>query len=421
MADGKEAGRGFGRLVVFDVEGIVIPKNRYLLFEASRKVGFLGFIKIVALGVLYELGLLSLESAMKRIFVMLKGLKAETVLGLHKRIPLMPGTEQVFETLNQRGYRTAFISSGLPTQSVEELATRLHVDYAYGLELEITDDRFTGGIGGDVIRSGGKADVLQRILEKENLTPQDCVMVADDRNNRSMFPLCGLRIGYNPDFVLTAKSDVVTKGALTEILPHITDEKPQHSNSLMSGSRGLRETIHMGSFLLSFICIYLLGNVAVASLILLVMVLYTLSEVSRVRGINIPVVSSITWRAANKTELYEFATSPIYFALGIATSLLVFPAPIPYVAITTLTLGDGCAHLFGMKFGKTPLPFNKGKNLEGTIAGLLFAFLGATIFVDPTKALIAAAVGMLVEALPLPLNDNFTIPLASGLTLLLIL
>ena len=155
-------------------------------------------------------------------------------------------------------------------------------------------------------------------------------------------------------------------------------------------------------------------------MILLVAVLYTLSEVARVRGINIPILSSITWNAANKTELYEFAAAPIHFALGIAISLLIFPAPICYVAITTLTLGDGCAHIFGMKFGRTPLPFNKGKNLEGTLFGFLFAFLGAMIFIDPTRALIAATVGMLVESLPSPINDNLTIPLASGLALLLI-
>jgi dolichol kinase len=303
---------------------------------------------------------------------------------------------------------------------VEDLATRLQADYACGLELEIADERLTGAIGGDVLRSGGKAVVLQRILEKENLTPQDCVMVADDRNNLSMFPLCGLKIGYNPDFVLTAKSDFVTKGALTEILPYITGEKPPPSHSLMSRSRGLRETIHIGSFLLSFICIYLLGNIMVASLILLVAVLYTLSEVARVRGVDIPILSAITWNAANKTELYEFAAAPIHFALGIAISLLIFPAPIRYVAITTLTLGDGGAHIFGMKFGRTRLPFNKGKNLEGTLFGFLFAFLGAMIFVDPARALVAAAVGMLIEALPLPINDNLTMPLATGLTLTLI-
>jgi dolichol kinase len=155
--------------------------------------------------------------------------------------------------------------------------------------------------------------------------------------------------------------------------------------------------------------------------ILSVAVIYTLSEIARVRGINIPVLSQITWRAAKKTELYEFATAPIHFAVGIALSLLIFPEPICYVAITVLTLGDSAAHIFGMKFGKTRLPFNKGKNLEGSIAGFVFAFLGALVFVDPALALVAAAVGMLVEAVPSPINDNLTIPLLSGLVLFLIM
>jgi phosphoserine phosphatase len=420
MVKEKETVYGTNRLVVFDVEGIVIPKNRYLLFETSRQVGFFGFLRILTLGFLYEIGFLSLESALRRIFAMLKEVEAKEIFRLSKRMPLMPGTQEVFQTLIQKGYRTALISSGLPTQVVKDLATRLHADYAYGLELEITDERLTGDIGGDVLMSGGKALVLRKILEKENLTPQDCVVVADDRNNLSMFPLCRLRIGYNPDFILTAKSDVVTKGALTEILPHVTGIDHRAFRSVMSRSRGLREIIHIGSFLITFICIFYLGNIIVASLILLVTIFYVLSEVARVRGINIPIFSSITWNAANKTELYEFAVSPIHFALGIAISLLIFPAPIRYVAITILTIGDGCAHIFGMKLGRTPLHFNKGKNLEGTIFGFMFAFLGAMIFVDPTRALIAAAVGMLVEALPLPLNDNLTMPLGSGIILFLI-
>ena len=419
MVDGKKTGHGANRLVVFDVEGILIPKNRYLLFETSRKVGFLGFIRVIALGFLYEIGLLSLESALRRIFAMLKGLEAEEVFRLHKRIPLMPGAEEVFKKLNDTGYRTALISSGLPIPVVEDLATRLQADYAYGLELEIVNERLTGAIGGDVLKSGGKAIVLKKILAKEGLDPQDCIMVADDRNNLPMFPLCNLRIGYNPDFLLSAKSDYVTRGELTEILPSITGENPQVFHPAISRSRGLREIIHISSFLLSFISM-LIGNILLASVILLVTVLYTLSEAARIRGINIPIFSSITWKAANKPELYEFATSPIHFALGIAISLLIFPAPIRYVAITILTLGDGFAHIFGMKFGNIRLPFNKGKNLEGSIFGFLFAFLAALIFVDPARALIGAAVGMIVEGLSLPVNDNLTMPFASGLILVLI-
>ncbi len=420
MADGKETERGTNRLVVFDVEGILIPKNRYLLFEISRKVGFGGFIRTLVLGFLYEIGVLSIESALRRIYTIFKGLKADEALQLHKKIPLMPGTEEVFKKLNATGYKTALISSGLPSFVVEDLATRLKADYAFGLELEIVNERLTGAIGGDVLKSGGKAIVLKKILAKEDLNPQNCIMVADDRNNLPMFPLCNLKIGYNPDFLLSAKSDYVTRGELTEILPPITAKNPQVSHPSISRSRGLRETMHMSSFLLSFVSIYLTGNILLALLILFVTVLYTLSEFARIRGTNIPILSSITWNAANKPELYEFATSPIHFALGIAISLLIFPAPISYVAITILTLGDGFAHIFGMKLGRTRLPFNKGKNIEGTIFGFLFAFLAAMIFVDPMRALIGAAVGMLVEGLPLPVNDNLTMPLTSGLVLTLI-
>jgi dolichol kinase len=118
--------------------------------------------------------------------------------------------------------------------------------------------------------------------------------------------------------------------------------------------------------------------------------------------------------------LYEFATAPIFFALGIMLSLVLFPAPANYAAVVILTFGDGFATIFGKKFGRTVIPFNKGKRLEGSVFGFLFAFLGALVFVDPVKALIGATVGMLIEVLPLPINDNLTIPLAAGLALTLI-
>ncbi len=408
------------KLIVFDIEGIIIPKNRYLIFEISRKFGFIGFVKILFLGLLYEIGLLNLESAMKKIFIMFKGLSEKEADRLYKQIPLVPGVKEVFETLKKKGYVTALISSGLPLFAVKDLAHRLGANYAYGLETETTNGDFTGIIGGDVLKSGGKAIVLKKILKKENLTKEDVVVVADDRNNLSMFPLCGLKIGYNPDFVLTLKSDFVTKGALSEILYPITGEHLENYQQKISKRRGVREIIHISSFFISFVSIYLLGNNLTSFLILLVALIYIISEFARVRGKNLPILSSITLNAVNKTEFYEFATAPINFALGVAFSLLLFPAPIRYVAITILTLGDGFAHIFGMKFGEHRIPFNKGKNLEGSISGFLFAFLGSLLFVDPIRALIAAIFGMIIEALPLPLNDNFNMPIATGLLLILI-
>ena len=420
LVNRKAGMRRLNRLIVFDVEGVLIPKRRYLLFEAARKVGLWGFMKIFAVGVLYEVGLISLESALRRIFMMLRGLKVEDVFQLYKGIPLMPGAEEVFNRLNRAGYKTALISSGLPKLFVEDLAARLNVDYAFGLELEEDNGYLTGVIGGDVLKPDGKAIVLKKILEDEDLSPENCVVVADDRNNLPMFSFCTLKVGYNPDFILSVKSDFVIGDDLSEVLPIITENELRIPSSPVSRSEVIRESIHIGSFSVSFVCIYLLKSYLVSLLILLITLLYIASEVARLQGINFPIFSTVTWKAANKPEFYEFATAPVFFALGLMFSLILFPAPASYAAIAILTLGDGSATIFGRKFGSVRFPFNKGKNLEGSIFGFLFASLGAMFFVDPMKALTGAAVAMLVECLPLPVSDNLTIPLASGLVLTMI-
>jgi phytol kinase len=135
-------------------------------------------------------------------------------------------------------------------------------------------------------------------------------------------------------------------------------------------------------------------------------------------GTNLPLFTSVTMLAARKSEYQEFVASPLFFALGIALPLVVFPEPIGYVSITILTLGDGVASIFGQKFGNVQIPFNKPKYLEGTVSGFLFAFCGSLLFIHPFGAVTASAVGMLVESLPLPLNDNLTIPMVSGLALI---
>jgi hypothetical protein len=75
------------RLVVFDVEGVLIPKRRYLLFEASQRLSLLSFIKMFWAGFLYEVGLMSLKSALQKIFKQLRGLVLEDLFQLYKKVP----------------------------------------------------------------------------------------------------------------------------------------------------------------------------------------------------------------------------------------------------------------------------------------------------------------------------------------------
>jgi phosphoserine phosphatase len=420
--DNAETGTNNPRgLVVFDVEGVLLPKRRYIIFEATRKLGFIKFLKIILLGLLYETGLLSLETALKRIFTYFKGHTIHELRHYYEAMPLLPHTEQVFEHLHQHGWKTALISSGLPNMFIQELAAKLKADHAVGVRLITANDKFIGQIAGDVITTNGKATVLTQILNREHLTPENCILVADDRNNLQMFPHATLTIGYHPDFILTAKSDHIITGNLTEILPLITKTKPAKPKSTLSRNQIIRATIHLSGFTVPFLCTYLLNRHLAALLISLTTLLYIISELTRIMGRTFPILTAITAQAAVKLEPYEFATAPIFYALGIILALTIFPPAAGYASIAILTLGDGAATLFGKKLGKTRFPFNKAKNLEGSILGFTLAFLGATLFIDPIRALIGAAAGMLTECLPTPINDNLIIPLTAGIILTLTL
>ena len=414
MLDGGKHG-----LVVFDVEGVLIPKNRYLFFEIGRKLSFSQFARIVFYGILYELGLVSLKSALEKMFKVFKGFKVEEFLQIFRRIPLMPDVEKVFEELRIKGWKTALISSGLPTLVVQDLAFRLKADYAFGFNLETNNGVSTGAISGEVIEQRGKLLILNKILEKEGLAPENCVLVVDDRNNAPILLPGMLKIGYNPDFLVRVKVDYVVTGRLIEILPLI-DGKKQRRETLPSKNEVFREAIHAFGLTVPVLS-SLVGQYAIVLLILAVTFLYIASEVAMMDGKYIPIISSITRHAATPLEIYEFATAPVFFAFGILFTLLLFPTPASSAAIVIFALGDSTAAIFGKIFGKTTMPFNKGKTLEGLIAGLLFSFLAATVYVNPLKALAGAAIAMFVESLPLPISDNLIVPLITGVLLTIIL
>ncbi len=405
------------KLVIFDVEGVLIPKNRFF-FEVGKTLGLSRLLKILFIGFLYQIGVIPLKTALKRIFSYTRGCTLKDLIQIAEKVPLMPDAKDLFSQLKEEGFKTGLISSGLPALVVKKLAAAVGADFGFGFEIGVNDDVSTGEIWGDVIEENGKFLVLSQILEAEKLSLSQCAVVADDRNNASIFLPEMQKVGFNPDFVLRIKADKVVNGKLSKILPAIKGESTRRP--LPSKSDMLRETIHASGFFVPVVA-GLIGNFAVALMISLVIIVYVISELARLGGKNLPIVSEITRYAASQAELYDFAAAPLYFAVGILMALLLFPAPINAVAIAIFTLGDSAASIFGGTLSKKPLPFNKGKTLEGSLAGFFFAFLAGSVFVSPVYALIGAVVAMTIEFLPLPVNDNILIPVGTGLALALIL
>ncbi len=182
-----------------------------------------------------------------------------------------------------------------------------------------------------------------------------------------------------------------------------------------------RKSIHLLGFLVPLISITLGVIVAIAFVISL-SVVYAISEYSRLRGRSVPIITAVTNMAmrVDKEKQTRFIAAPLFLASGILSTLLIFPAPINYAAIAVVTLGDGSASIVGRLYGRNKIPFSNGKTVEGTAAGMICAFVGASLFVSPTMALIAASIGMIVEFLPLRINDNMTVPLLAGLSIMII-
>lgn len=403
--------------MVFDVEGVLIPKNRFL-FEIGKNLCFLQLMRVLLFGFLYAIGAISLKSALKRIFSSLRGVKVEWLVKIAEKVQVVPNAKEVFLQLKVQGCKTALISSGIPDIIVKRLALKLGADFGFGFDLNVNDDVLTGEIRGDVIERNGKLHVLTQILTAEKLSPSECAVIADDRNNAAIFLRETRNIGYNPDFRILLKADTVVTGKLPKILPAVNGQPPQHN--LPSWNDVLRETLHGSGVLVPAVC-SVIGVFAVELIISAVSAVYAVSELLRMDGKNLPFISTITRHAASQTELYEFTAAPLYFAAGILLTLLLFQAPISSAAIAIFTLGDSTASIFGSLIPTKRLPFNKSKTVGGSLAGFFFAFLAGAFFIPPVYALIGAAVAMAIECLPLPVNDNVLMPLGTAAALTLII
>ena len=122
-----------------------------------------------------------------------------------------------------------------------------------------------------------------------------------------------------------------------------------------------------------------------------------------------------------KNELKGSITGATWLIIGNLITVYLYPIYIAVPALIFLSIGDSFAALFGKKIPKLKIG---NKSIIGTLAGI-FSSLPIALLVNqalPTHVLVIGAVtAMLVELLPLPLNDNLTIPILSGFIMIIIL
>ena len=109
-----------------------------------------------------------------------------------------------------------------------------------------------------------------------------------------------------------------------------------------------------------------------------------------------------------------------YLLIASLLTIHLFAKPVAVLALAFLIVGDTVAAIVGKSVGRVRL---FGKTLEGSLACFAVCY-GMTALVPGVPfpvGLVGAAVATLFEFLPIPLDDNFRIPLSAGFAMELLL
>lgn len=137
-------------------------------------------------------------------------------------------------------------------------------------------------------------------------------------------------------------------------------------------------------------------------------------------------IPGITWFLKKFEREEDFKKSPgkgpLMYLTGVLVTLLLFEEKIALAAIMILAVGDSVSHMVGKYFGK--YKFRNSKHMEGTIAGIFFASITASVFINYQLAFIGSTIAMLTETVELKIgktviDDNLAIPIIAGLAIYL--
>lgn len=110
-----------------------------------------------------------------------------------------------------------------------------------------------------------------------------------------------------------------------------------------------------------------------------------------------------------------------YLLIAVLLTLHLFEKPVAVLALGFLIIGDTVAAIVGKSIGRVDLL--GGKTLEGSVACLLVCY-GLTLLMPDIPfhvRIVGALTATLFELLPIPLDDNFRIPLSAGFAMELLL
>jgi phosphoserine phosphatase len=151
------------------------------------------------------------ESLSTRV-ALLKGLEKSKVDEICIKLPIMNGAKEVIDGLKAKGYKVVCFSGGF-RNATSPISKKLGIDADFSNILHSEKGILTGRVGGDMMFSNSKGDMLLRLQNLLGITKEDTLVIGDGANDLSMFSYAKIKVAF------------CAKPILKEASTHIIDTK----------------------------------------------------------------------------------------------------------------------------------------------------------------------------------------------------
>jgi len=160
------------------------------------------------------------ESLVMRV-KLLEGLEEKKVDEICHNLPIMPGAEETVKALKKDGYKVVVFSGGF-RNATGYYKNILGYDADFSNFLHSKNGILTGLVGGEMMRSEAKGDMLKRLQEILGAGREDTLVVGDGANDLSMFKFADKRVAFCAKDVLKKEANIIIEEKdLTKILEFI--------------------------------------------------------------------------------------------------------------------------------------------------------------------------------------------------------
>jgi phosphoserine phosphatase len=157
------------------------------------------------------------DSLISRV-ALLEGLEISKVQTICSDLPMTCGATEVVSGLKELGYTVVCFSGGF-REATRKACQKLGIDADFANFLHSKDGKLTGKVGGEMMYSDAKGDMITRLQSLMGITRADTVVVGDGANDLSMFAHADTRIAFCAKSILKeAATHCIENRDLREVL-----------------------------------------------------------------------------------------------------------------------------------------------------------------------------------------------------------